>query len=170
MQTINLSSENILYIISISFQIAGALLLLSYSTFPKRETVIKRFIGKGLLTREGDIVKYNHDAYKNEYFPVYLNKLSFGYIAGGYLLNIFGNIENACKWLVFICVLFSSALIMLVSIKGSSFLVKLLKANDRITNDDLKKFNIKPDVEYMTSEETIQIWENAKRAALNDEC
>lgn len=163
MSITNLSTANIFYIISISLQIAGALLLLVYSTSAKRESIIRRFVGKGLLTRQGDKVEYNQEAYKNEYVRAYLNKFSFGYIAGGYLLNVFGDTENACKWLVVICILLLTPLIMFFSLKGISFLVSYLKRNDKITNEDLKAFDIKPDMEYMTSEESSQLWKNAKK-------
>lgn len=166
--TTSLSTDNIIYILSISFQIAGALLLLVYSTSAKRESIIRRFVGKGFLTRQGDKVEYNQDAYEKEYFLTYSNKLSFGYIAGGYLLNVFGDTENACKWFVVICILLLTPLIMFFSLKGISFLVSYLKKNDKITNEDLKVFDIKPDMEYMTSEDVDQLLENAWNAASSD--
>lgn len=166
--TTSLSTDNIIYILSISFQIAGALLLLVYSTSAKRESIIRRFVGKGLLTRQGDKVEYNQDAYEKEYFLTYSNKLSFGYIAFGYLVNVFGNIENACKGIVFISILLCTVLIMVVSIKGLSFFVKHFKEKDKITNDDLKTFDIKPDMDLMTSENVDQLFENAWNATSND--
>ena len=164
----SLSTANIIYILSISFQITGALLLLFYSTSAKREAIIRRFVGKGLLTREGDKVEYNQEAYKNEYVLAYLNKFSFGYIAGGYLLNVFINTENECKWLVVICILLLTPLIMFFSLKGISFLVSYLKRNDKITNEDLKAFDIKPDMDLMTSEDVDQLLENAWNASSSD--
>lgn len=165
----NISVFNIIYILSISLQIAGALLLLFYSTSTKRGSIIRRFVGKGLLTRKGDILDYNQDAYRNEYILAYLNKLSFGYIAIGYLINVFGNTENVCKGLVVTSILFSSALIMFLSVKGTSFLINCLKANDKITNKDLNDFGIKPDVDFMTAEDIDQLWENACDDASQEE-
>lgn len=162
-----LSCFNVIYILSVSFQIAGALLLFFYSISAKRESVIRRFVGKGLLTRQGDVVEYNQDAYKKEYFLAYLNKISFALIAGGYLTNVFGSIENMCKALALVGVLLFTPLVMFLSIRVASFLVSHLKANDKITNKDLKDFDIKPDVDFITSEEIDQILENAKNAVDN---
>ncbi|WP_295054787.1 hypothetical protein [uncultured Fibrobacter sp.] len=158
----NLSIFNVIYIFSASFQIAGALLLLLYSVSTKRELVIRRFVGKGLLTRKGDVVEYDQEAYKNEYHMAYLNKLSFLHIAVGYLINIFGCIEGVNKGLVVVGILLSTILVMFLSVKGTSFLVNHLKACDKITNNDLKDFGIKPDMEFMTSEDIDLLWENAK--------
>lgn len=157
-----LSIFNVIYIFSISFQIAGALLLLLYLVSTKRENVIRRFVGKGLLTRKGDMVEYNQDAYKNEYHIAYLNKLSFLLIAVGYLISIFGCIESVNKLLVLAGILLSTSLIMFLSVKGTSFLVNRLKSNDKITNKDLKDFDIKPDVDFITSEEIDLLWKNVK--------
>ena len=76
------------YIFSISLQIAGALLLLIYSISTKRESVIRRFVGKGLLARQGERLDYDEKAYKEEFCRAYLNKFSFGFIAFGYLLGV----------------------------------------------------------------------------------
>ena len=143
-------------------------MLLLYSVSTKRELVIRRFVGKGLLTRDGDKVEYNQEAYKNEYHMAYLNKFSFLLIAVGYLINIFGRIEGINKVLVLIGILLSTSLIMFLSVKGTSFLVNHLKANDKITNNDLKDFGIKPDVEFMTSEDVDLLWKNAQDAVDNE--
>lgn len=164
----NLSCFNVIYILSVSFQVAGSLLLLSYSLSAKRKLVIRRFAGKGLLTRRGDVVEYNQDAYKKEYFLAYLNKISFGLIAGGYLMNVFGSAENICKTLAFVGILLFTPLIMFLSIRVASFLVSHLKADDKITNKDLKDFGIKPDMDFATSEDIDQIFENAMNAVNNE--
>ena len=98
----------------------------------------------------------------------YLNKFSFLLIAVGYLINIFGRIEGINKVLVLIGILLSTSLIMFLSVKGTSFLVNHLKANDKITNNDLKDFGIKPDVEFMTSEDVDLLWKNAQDAVDNE--
>ena len=91
--------ENFFYIISVSFQIAGALLLVLFSISTKRDSVIRRFVGNGIITKDGDskILDYNENAYKEEYRRAFLNKYSFGCILLGYMLSIWGEIEDGSR-------------------------------------------------------------------------
>ena len=155
-----LSMSALAYIFSISLQIAGALLLLIYSISTKREAVIRRFVGKGLLAREGERLEYNEKAYKEEFCRAYLNKFSFGYIALGYLLGVWGNSGNICAWNLTVGIILIVFLVMFITIKVVYFLVGHSKTvNKRIENKDLLELGIKPDVDCVTSEEIDQLFE-----------
>ena len=80
----------IVYIISISLQVAGALLLIAYSISTKRDDVIKKFSGKGFIHRDNNTneISYNEKAFFQEYKMAYIDKLSFIYILFGYLLGL----------------------------------------------------------------------------------
>ena len=47
----------IIYILSISFQLAGALLLMIFALSTKREKIIQQFAGKGLIYRDNNTDK-----------------------------------------------------------------------------------------------------------------
>lgn len=55
----------IVYIISISLQVAGALLLIAYGISTKRDDVIKRLFGNGIIHRDNDTneISYNEKAF-----------------------------------------------------------------------------------------------------------
>ena len=78
----------IIYIFAISFQVSGTLQLLISFVSTKRDDIIRRFIGKGLLFRDNNTkkIEYDKSAYKYEYKTAYLNKCSFIYIFIGYLI------------------------------------------------------------------------------------
>jgi hypothetical protein len=145
----------ICYIFSISLQIAGALLLIFFLISTKRENIIRNFFGRGIILKNGNTkeIIYNKEAFLEEYRNAYLNKCSFIYIAVGYVLGIFGELKPECKLVAFFMVVLLSMLIMFLSIFGSKFLVKIfIKKSGDITDDELKKLGIEPDLESISNE------------------
>ena len=59
----------VIYVISISLQVAGVLLLVCYATSAKRENVIRRFFGKGIITNDSKTneIVYDEEAFFQEY-------------------------------------------------------------------------------------------------------
>lgn len=152
--------ENFFYIISVSFQIAGALLLVLFSISTKRDSVICRFVGNGIITKDGDskILDYNENAYKEEYRRAFLNKYSFGCILLGYMLSIWGEIEDGSRLEASIYIALLSLIMILMSIGVSSLWVNFSKkCNRRIESDDLKRLKIEPSMETMSQQEVNDI-------------
>lgn len=146
----------VIYILAISLQVSGALLLVIFSASTKRDEIIKRFVGKKLMYREGDDGKLNYDeqAYKEEFKVALLNKLSFVYIALGYLLGVWGENGKTSKVLTTILVILSTIIIMFLSIIFIDLhLIKSKNIAREITNEDLKRLNIEPTVQFASENE-----------------
>lgn len=161
-----LSISVLAYLFSVSLQIAGALLLLIYSISTKREAVIRRFVGRGLLARQGEKLDYDENAYKEEFCRAYLNKFSFGYIAFGYLLGVVDKSSEVGVWELIIGIFLLAFFVMFFTIKGVNFFVEHSRnVNRKIENEDLLKLGVKPDIDYMTSDEVDQLWNDAWNSA-----
>lgn len=154
--------ELLLYILAISFQLAGALLILFFSTSTKRDDIIRRFIVKGFIIKQGDTIDYDKSALLEEYKSAYLSRLAFLYISVGYILGIWGEISNySNKFIVFLLIIISTAVIMAISYFGiSKFVKKRKKVNVDITISELEKQNIHPTLEYATNSDMDQLFEN----------
>ncbi len=85
------------YIVSISLQLAGALMLIVFAFSTKRENVIRAFARSHMITLDGNTreLSYNHKAFIETYKTAYYTKISVIFISVGYLLGIFGNIGTA---------------------------------------------------------------------------
>lgn len=149
----------IFYIISVSLQISGALLLMLFSLSTNRKKVIDRFINKNIVSRHGEKINYNKGELKSAFKNAYLSKFSFGFIALGYLVGVFGNIDN-CSYLTVIIGIVALTLIFM----GLAYLMTFLivkyshEVNKKMTNDELKKYNIEPTQEFATNEDIDKLF------------
>ena len=153
--------ETIFYIISISLQLAGALLLMIFVLSTKREKVIQRFAGNGIIARDNNTneILYNEKAFKDSFKNAYLNKCSFAFIALGYFMGVFGAI-NYNKALVGILIVLCTGLIM-----GATYLIvnqivshsKVI--NKKITNEELSLAGVEPDIEDIPNDEIAKLFE-----------
>lgn len=151
--------SSVIYIVAISFQLAGALLLLLYSISAKRENVIRRFASKCLIYRDNNTneIQYDKEALKSSFRDAWLNKLSFGLIALGYLIGIFGEIGQTDKLLIFPYVVILTELIMFASYFMVICIIKYSsKVNKELSNDELNTLGIKPDIENCNNEELLE--------------
>ena len=153
--------ETIIYIISISLQLAGALLLMIFVLSTKREKVIQRFAGNGIIARDNNTneILYNEKAFKDSFKNAYLNKCSFAFIALGYFMGVFGAI-NYNTALVGILIVLCTGLIM-----GATYLIvnqivshsKVI--NKKITNEELSLAGVEPDIEDIPNDEIAKLFE-----------
>lgn len=144
------------YILSISLQVAGALLLLIHSLSAKKEAVLKRFTASKLITHNGTTNELSFDkkAYKNEYKVAYFSKCAFFFIALGYFGSIFGTNDNMCKCTIAIITLGLTILIMLATTLIISLITKYSKkCNEEIKIDDLNKIGKVPDIGTISTED-----------------
>ncbi len=145
----------ILYILSTAFQIAGALLLMINSLSTRRDRVIRRFAGNGIIHKDNNTNKlsYNKDAFRETFKEAYLNKCAFLFIAIGYSLGIFGNLEGNPKCLALIIIYIATAAIMTLTYFIINLIIKNKKEiNNEITSSELEKLGIKPDTETISNE------------------
>lgn len=116
--------KTLLYIISISFQLAGALILVKrFNPMKVKEQVIeavKQDRSKGgsqWHTYGSDGIQHTEskEIRQTKAEELYLNGLAFIYIAAGYILGIFGEIKKN-RWIVLIFVITLAVIIMMISV------------------------------------------------------
>lgn len=144
------------YIIAISLQLSGALLLLLYAFPTKRDDLIKSFAKSSVIFRDNntDKIFYNTQAFTDMCKNAYLNKFAFIYILAGYVVGIFGEIGAVNKAMVMLYVL----ALFVIELCLARFIVRAIckcskKVNQEITNDELLKLNIEPDIENISMKE-----------------
>ena len=148
----------ILYILSISLQISGALILVVDNIIISRDGVIKSIFGHKFLIEndKGDIPDFS-DEYKERYYHSYINLFSFGYIALGYFFGIYGNSRNEYG----ICTI--GILLLTVVLMGLAFCIANYLKN-MITNppkkEDLQRNGIETQISPVKDDEIRQLFEN----------
>ena len=156
------NTEVLVYIFSISFQVAGAMILLLFTLSTKRLEIIKRFSGTGMILRNGDTgeLNYNENEFVNTFREGYLNKAAITFIAIGYFAGVFGEIGQNNRVLVAFCVItFTTIILMLTCYSVESFLKKSPVVNARITNKELEQVGIEPDMESISGEEISKMFQ-----------
>lgn len=162
---IHMGLENIkaiVFIFAISFQVAGAMILLLFTLSTKRLEIIKRFSGTGMIFRNGETgeLSYNENEFVNTFQEGYLNKFAITYIAIGYFLGIFGEIGQNNKVLIAFCVItFTTIILMFTYYFVESFLKKSSIVNARITNKELEQAGIEPEMESISGEEISKMFQ-----------
>lgn len=161
--------EVIIYIISIGCQISGAIILLLDSFSARRESVLKRFVGRGLVFRDNNTneLKYDEKAFGQEFRVAILNKFAFGFLAIEYLVGIWGNIGCFNKWVVMMSIIAITVFLVVVCY-GISCLFAKNRCKKEITNDELEKFGLEPDIENISNKQIEEIFNNMEGDYQND--
>jgi hypothetical protein len=147
--------EYYVYIVSISFQLAGALLLLLFIMSTKRRKVIMRFLSNGFISRDGNTneLNYKEDAFKNHFSEAYLAKCSFFYIVVGYLTGVFGLNSSENIFCSFILILICTFLFIIITLLFVKTIMKYKKGiNIKITYDELIELGLSPDIASIPNE------------------
>lgn len=137
-----------MYVISISLQVSGALLLMINVLSVKREDVIRRFVLSGeIITKNNNTgeIKYNVDKFYDTFKEAYLSKIAFGYISFGYFFAVFSGIEGTSKIIMAIAVLIGCVGFILLAHKIVKIYMRFNKEiKKRITSEELKMLKIEP--------------------------
>ena len=109
-----------IYILAISLQVSGALLLLIKSISIKRKDLIIRFKGNGIIFKDNNIdeISYDKEAFQKLFENTLINRWSFGFIFSGYLIGVFGSIDNnwnKCKVIAFASILLLTIMFTLIT-------------------------------------------------------
>ena len=149
------------YIISISLQVSGSLLLMFFSLSTSRAKVIKKFINKDIVTKTGSELIYNEEEFKETFRTIYLNRCSFGFIALGSIFSILGDADYCNNWIIFIgIILFTFILSALAYLLVGILIKHLKKVNDKLSSKELEENNIKPSVEFATNKDIDKLFKN----------
>lgn len=152
-----------MYILSISLQVAGALLLMFFSLSAKREQIIKRFVNKNFIIRnENEELEYDEGELKSTFRTAYLSKFSFGYIALGYILGIFGDINDSILYTI-IGIILGTIVLMVIAYWITSIILKHSKnANQELTKEELANYGLEPNMTAISEKEIQEIWDEMK--------
>lgn len=135
-------------ILPVAFQVSGALLLLIFNISSRRKNIIKQFAGKGLIGKDNNTneISYNKEALKKEFEGVYINKIAFGLIALGYILD-----ENN-KGLVVLLII-TIIVIMIISYLIVKLIVRYFpNVNKELTDGELITYDIEPDYQNISNQ------------------
>lgn len=151
----------IIYCLAIAFQLAGALVLLVYGVSTKRTDILSSFSDNNFISLDGDTKELNDLSIplKSKFKQAFLNKSAFICLAIGYLLGVFGNIDETER--------FSSLLIIIVFtiliIIGIHIIVRISLKQTKVTNpvkiNELEQVGIKPNVESVSNEDIKKLFE-----------
>lgn len=150
----------IIYVLSIAFQIAGAVLLLFLSLPTNRGKVINRFRNADMIFRDGNTknLTYDKDEFKNIFKQSYLAIFSFLYIIAGYILGIFGNMEDCNKWIILIYIIVATIILIGLAYFIVTQIIKHSKSiNKEITNEELEKLGLEPNIEDIPNKDIDEI-------------
>lgn len=122
----------LLYILSLAFQVAGAvLLIIKYCGKTKQRIIREYFPGSNIIERDDDdMVHLEKEKVQECVKRIYDNRISFAYIAIGYVLSIFGESTNRSKAEIMFYMIFSTIALILVEKIISSIFARLLYRAD----------------------------------------
>lgn len=148
-----------IYVIAVSLQVAGALLLLCYNVSAKQENIIKSFAStKGFIAIRGTEIEYDKPRLKEIFKIAYINKMSFIYIAGGYISGVFGKIgDNTYISSIILGMLVFVLVFIYMGINIPKLILLLKEKRDEnffnITNKDIEELGIKDIITVITLED-----------------
>lgn len=151
----------ILYILSITLQVTGSILLMIYLLSTNRKEIIKKFANSNSVIKEDGntgTIDYNHDEFKDEFKNAYLNKEAFCCIAIGTLMSIFAEKGNVNEWVVcfFIIILVIGIIILSVKIVNK-IIDESDKVNQEITKSELDELGITPEFSSISNDKIDRI-------------
>ncbi|MBD5517698.1 MAG: hypothetical protein HDR07_04155 [Lachnospiraceae bacterium] len=122
----------LLYILSLAFQVAGAvLLIIKYCGKTKQRIINEYFPGSNIIERDDDdTVHLEKEKVQECVKRIYDNRISFAYIAIGYVSSVFGESSNSSKIEIMFYMIFSTIALILVEKIISSIFAKLLYHSD----------------------------------------
>ena len=127
-----LKPEVVSYVLSLAFQVAGAvLLIIKYFGKTKERIINEYFPGSNIAKRDsrGNTV-LKKEKVQSCVQTIYDNRMAFVFIAVGYILSIFGAINEECKICVLLGVFFFTTIIIIIE-KGLSIIIsKILYKED----------------------------------------
>lgn len=130
--------EVLVYSLSLSFQVAGAvLLIIKYWGKTKDRIVDEYFPGSNIIERdEEDNIKLEKEKVQVCARNIYDNRMAFVFIAIGYILSIFGSMNSISKIYILILVILFTVIIIVIEKKISMEISKRYYIEDIIMSYD----------------------------------
>lgn len=130
-----------IYILSISFQVAGGLILLLWSFGRTKEKVIQLYFpGSNIVERdEHNKVCLDKKKLRKKAVDIYMNRFAFICLIIGYGLSLFGDISDYNRWKALCIIEIESIVIILISIIISNVLsIIYFRKDEYIDFDELE--------------------------------
>ena len=141
-----------IYILSISFQVSGGLILLLWSFGRTKEKVFQLYFpGSNIVERdENNKVCLDKKKLRKKAVNIYMNRFAFICLIIGYGLSLFGDISDYNRWKALCIIGIESIFIILISIIISNVLsIIYFRKDEYIDFDNLE------DVDKFTSDAEI---------------
>ncbi len=137
------SFELVTYILSLAFQISGAILLiLKYWGNTKQKIIHEYFPGAGIANNDGkDKATLDLSLVRECAIEIYSSRGAFIYIALGYALSVIGKRGNVTNATVLLMVFISSGILICIEIVIARVLAKIIYKEDfKIPYADLPEY------------------------------
>ena len=144
----------ILYILSISLQMSGAILGIS-SISTKRESILRDFFKSKFTSLDGNTkeISYNEETYMDKWKSTYDNKFSFINLATGYILSPLAQLdESVSRYLVLLLIILVTITIIFFEKIVLKILLKAEIVNKKITYSEIQQYNLVVDMESISNE------------------
>lgn len=116
--------ETWVYMISIAFQLSGAILLIIKYWCSSAKNQLTRIQNKRTHDEGGGVLILGDSLPSNQEFieELWLSRIAFLYIAVGYIVGIWGNVESTNKYFATLMIIIMSCLLVIAG-KGISYLL-----------------------------------------------
>ena len=136
-----------IYVLSISFQVGGGLILLLWSFGRTKEKVIQSYFpGSNIVERdENNKVCLDKKRLRKKAVEIYMNRFAFICLIIGYGLSLFGDISDYNRWKALCFIGIESIVIILISIIISNVLsIIYFRKDESIDFDKLEGVDTVP--------------------------
>lgn len=125
--------QQIIYLLSISFQLSGALILIFFCWGNIEQKVLSKvFSANSIMERNYENkVTIKRDKLFRAYKEVWLNRTAFILLGLGYLLGVFGSNEGSNLWFSCILLMFGSVVMMIIGNKIATIIAKKASTHDK---------------------------------------
>ncbi len=97
----------IIYVLAISLQVCGALILLIHSFGNKQTEINNEIINSVSMGEQQTQIHVDNIDVSYKLKDIYLNRVAFICLTFGYFLGVFGEISTAAKWVIALSVVIS---------------------------------------------------------------
>ena len=155
------SVENWAYIISLSFQLSGSLVVLIYNIGISRASIIKSFRSTAVIARDGETNEISDvtNAIKDRFRQAYVNSAAFVQLLVGYFVGLFAEKTDTEICSVLCAIAISTLVLLCLSLLIVRLCMRRDKVTRNITDEELKSYDIKPDIESLSKKEVDDIFE-----------
>lgn len=128
-----MSFEQLIYLLSLSLQVSGALILILFCWGDTERRVLNTiYSGSSIVHRDDDnTVIISKEMFSKAHKEVLLNRIAFILIALGYLMSIFGTSDGVIHWVGFVIVLLTSGILVGLGVLSAYMIARICNKQDR---------------------------------------